>query len=491
MRKLTTYSVVSFAALAAVVAHAFFNNGQFYTSMVALSQSRLFNALVSNTFMVVVILSFQLLRYVFLGKLRDQEAEKVMKNTGYFLMEIFLTLTMFNSRFSIKTVAMFVLCIFWKIFHWLAQSRLDFLEQAPAIGSSQLRLALLLVMLILGDSFAGRSFADHLLTHGASERLILLEENMVMAVMATTALLRLLIHIIDARRNRRWESKGQARFYLEIVSDVLHCIIYITFFFVFYANYGLPINLIRDLFVTVRNLYRTIRNFVNYRRLSANLDTKFPDVTEEDLAEDATCSICFDDMTPGGGKKLTCSHMFHRHCLRQWLERQTTCPYCRQSIDSAGRNAAEARDAAARAGLDEGNNNANANGNGNDQQEQRDEAQPAAATPVPSVSEAELEAAFHLYEATFNTTIQGGRTGSTGSLPMQPASPVVHTVASPTPSATLEEAKVYADFHAEMHQAYSKLHQRLKDQAEKLSMSTGNLAERATPDVEEGNTDAS
>lgn len=40
--------------------------------------------------------------------------------------------------------------------------------------------------------------------------------------------------------------------------------------------------------------------------------------------------------TVDSGKKLSCGHIFHFHCLRSWLERQHTCPTCRADIDPAG-----------------------------------------------------------------------------------------------------------------------------------------------------------
>ena len=368
MKKLTVYTLASASVLAAVVGNAFHTHQQFYPSMVSLSQSRLFNVLMTNTFAVFVIGAFELTRFIFLGALRDQEVEKVMENTAFFLMELFLALTVFGERYTIKTVAMFVMCICWEVFHWLAQSRLEFIEQTPALGTGQARLAVFLTVLILVDSAVGQGLAEDMLTNGPSVKLLLLEEFLVMGVLATSALLRLVLHIVDARRNRRWEHKGAARFYLEILSDALQSIIYSAFFFVIYAYYGMPMNLIRKMFVTTRNLYRTVRNFLNYRRLAANLDSKFPNATDDDILQDPTCSICYDDMLTGEAKRLHCSHVFHRHCLRQWLERHSTydahpptqtcnthththtqhsCPYCRQQIDSDP-NSANLRARAAR-----------------------------------------------------------------------------------------------------------------------------------------------
>ena len=324
MKRFTLYSLMSLGVFLSVVGTTFHSHRQFYPSMVSLSQSRLFNVLMTNSFAVVIVSAFKVVKFVFLGALRDQEVEKVMENSAYYLMELFLALTVFGERYTIKTVALFVMCIFWKVFHWLAQSRLEFIEQTPAIGTGQARLAIFVALLVAVDSAAGRSLAEEMLTHGLSVKLLLLQEFMVMTLMAMSSLARLLLHLFDARRQTRWEYIGDARFYLQIVTDLLQCLIYIGFFATIYMHHGLPINLLREMFVTIRNLYRTIRNFMNYRNLAANLDLQFPDATEEEVAQDPNCSICIDEMPVGEAKKLHCGHIFHRHCLRQWLERQTT-----------------------------------------------------------------------------------------------------------------------------------------------------------------------
>lgn len=41
------------------------------------------------------------------------------------------------------------------------------------------------------------------------------------------------------------------------------------------------------------------------------------------------CVVCRELIVVG--KKLPCGHIFHQHCLRQWLEVDVTCPVCRSS----------------------------------------------------------------------------------------------------------------------------------------------------------------
>ena len=64
------------------------------------------------------------------------------------------------------------------------------------------------------------------------------------------------------------------------------------------------------------------------------LESVYPDATTEDLRTmDNVCIICREEMQAGNAcKKLPCSHIFHKNCLRTWFQRQQTCPTCRTDI---------------------------------------------------------------------------------------------------------------------------------------------------------------
>jgi E3 ubiquitin-protein ligase synoviolin len=106
--------------------------------------------------------------------------------------------------------------------------------------------------------------------------------------------------------------------------------------------YGLPIHIMRDLFLTTRSFLKRLSALVRYRKALQDMN-RYPDATQEELGREDTCIICREDMRPwdptvagaverSRPKKLPCGHILHFGCLKSWLERQQVCPTCRRSV---------------------------------------------------------------------------------------------------------------------------------------------------------------
>jgi hypothetical protein len=49
---------------------------------------------------------------------------------------------------------------------------------------------------------------------------------------------------------------------------------------------------------------------------------------------DEMCSICLNNVLCNEGGYLSCNHMFHNKCLKQWIDlKHTTCPNCRTEFN--------------------------------------------------------------------------------------------------------------------------------------------------------------
>merc|ERR1719506_2810526 len=100
----------------------------------------------------------------------------------------------------------------------------------------------------------------------------------------TSIFIKYIIHILDMRREGRWDNKGTYVFYLQLVTDLFQLFVYMIFFLIICAYYGLPFHIIRDLYLTYTNFKKRITQYLQYRRLTRMLDM-YPNVEAEELAD--------------------------------------------------------------------------------------------------------------------------------------------------------------------------------------------------------------
>lgn len=154
----------------------------------------------------------------------------------------------------------------------------------------------------------------------------------------------------------------------------MRLLVYLAFFAVLSTFFGLPIHIMRDLFVTTRSFIKRLNAVLRYRSATKDMNAKYPDATAAEIAADDTCIVCREEMRPwnqvnrdagrtlGGNqptrhaipmsegkraKKLPCGHILHMVCLKSWLERAQVCPTCRAPVNGRAAQPAAAQQAAA------------------------------------------------------------------------------------------------------------------------------------------------
>ena len=69
--------------------------------------------------------------------------------------------------------------------------------------------------------------------------------------------------------------------------------------------------------------------------LNKNQIDKLPDVKydKNKYSENYQCIICMEEFENNENVKLLpCDHIFHKNCIKQWLLKQKTCPFCKAEI---------------------------------------------------------------------------------------------------------------------------------------------------------------
>uniref|UniRef100_A0A1S4E231 RING-type E3 ubiquitin transferase n=1 Tax=Cucumis melo TaxID=3656 RepID=A0A1S4E231_CUCME len=333
MMKLQTYAGISFIATIMVIYHAFNSRGQFYPALVYLSTSKINLVLLLNMGLVIMCILWQLTKKIFLGSLREAEVERLNEQSWKELMEILFAITIFRQDFSVAFLGMVTALLLIKALHWLAQKRVEYMETTPSVPLlSHIRIVSFLGFLFVLDSLFFYNSIDSLIqTRKASVSLFFSFEYMILATTAVSTFVKYIFYVSDVLMEGQWERKPVYTFYLELIRDLLHLSMYLCFFLVIFMTYGVPLHLIRELYEIFRNFRIRIADYIRYRKITSNMNDRFPDATPEELnSSDATCIICREEMTVA--KKLVCGHLFHVHCLRSWLERQHTCPTCRALV---------------------------------------------------------------------------------------------------------------------------------------------------------------
>lgn len=426
--RLAVYGATSVILGAGVIISAFNQRANFYSACVHLAQSNACLMVLTNLLLLLSILFGHALQLIFYGPLRTPEIENLYEKAWYAVTETCLAMTIFRDEFDVRFIVMFGVLLFIKCFCWIGGSRVEFMETSPPDNPTlfHIRLASSLILLLSACSAMlwhsvssvlerGRpnmmvmfafEFAILLITSlGITGRYVLsLVERYILKREAgrrraarvlerEAARQRHADRVVEVERRRRagdlvedvpeleeedeeeeeldvggWEEKGTWVFYLELVTDLLKLLTYLSFFSIVLRYYGLPLHIIRDVYLTLRSFITRIRDFIRYRRATAHMNSRYPDATPEEVEREGVCIICREEMrawTEGGAgeggraagtqdqrsrpKKLPCGHVLHFACLRSWLERQQRCPTCRRPVLDEPLNGAGAQNAAAQA----------------------------------------------------------------------------------------------------------------------------------------------
>ena len=164
----------------------------------------------------------------------------------YAITETCLAMTIFREEFNVRFVGLFTALLFIKIFHWLMQDRISYMEQTPAVPlRTHARMLFLMALLFALDS----SFLYHAvsvsLKRGPSVLLLFAFEYLILASTVCATFSKYALHINDIRLQGRWDDKGVYLFYLELVTDMFHMLVYLAFFVLICTYYGLPLHIMR------------------------------------------------------------------------------------------------------------------------------------------------------------------------------------------------------------------------------------------------------
>ncbi|KAF1973603.1 hypothetical protein BU23DRAFT_554229 [Bimuria novae-zelandiae CBS 107.79] len=399
MSRLQIY-IASSAVLANIVLlRAFVERPNFYSAAVYISQSTGSILFLANLALIIMASFGYGLQRLFYGPLRPIETEQLYDKAWYAVTETLLAMTIFRDDIGLWFFAMFLCLLAGKVWQWIGEGRVEFLEQQPPANPRlfHTRLMSSLVLSVAYDVFMVHCSVEAILADARAGVMVMFGfEYVLLAISSISTLLRYGLSLVElaithrqevardaarviareqARQRREageaagepspqveeeedddddvsgWEEKGRWVFLLDLLTDGIRSLVYLIFFALLMTFYGIPIHIVRDLFMSVRSFVKRLQDFFQYRNATRDMNVRYPDGTTEELERENTCIVCREEMhpweQPGADgaqpgrrrmderqrpKKLPCGHILHFSCLRSWLERQRVCPTCRRDV---------------------------------------------------------------------------------------------------------------------------------------------------------------
>lgn len=285
----------------------------------------------------------KIIQRVVFGDLRASELQQIQDRFWNFIFYKFififgvLNVQKFNE--VMWWTAWFTLLGFFHLFTQLCKDRFDYLSFSPTTSPwSHAKVIGLLIILVLCCNglffvclFIGWPDGIHTFT-------FMLAECMLLLIKIVHGLIRYGIHLWDIGHTSMWEGRSTWSYNTDMMMDLaiyivdfahhLHMLLWSNIFLSM-ASLVLCMQL-RHLFYGIKKKLAKHRSYV---RIIKCMESRFPLATEEELIKNNDdCAICWDSMV--AARKLPCGHLFHNSCLRSWLENDTSCPTCRQSLAS-------------------------------------------------------------------------------------------------------------------------------------------------------------
>lgn len=285
------------------------------------------------------------------GPLRPIETEQLYERAWFAVTETCLAMTIFRGELGGWFLVMFVLLLVGKVWGWIGEGRVEYLEQQPPANPLlfHIRLALSLVLSVLFNASILRYCVNVVIDEARADMMIMFGfEFAILTILSTSTALRYSIALteiyitrqqVKAKMEERraeirtarieaireharagasspptdlpdendvneleidvpgWEEKGRWVFYLDLLTDFLKLVVYLVFFAILLRFFGLPIHILRDVVVTMRSFARRIMDFLRYRNATRDMNERYPDATAEEVAREDVCIICREEMT--------------------------------------------------------------------------------------------------------------------------------------------------------------------------------------------------
>lgn len=329
-KALAAYIAASFISTLIFLADYANTYRAFYPAMVALANSSAFRLMVVNAVVAATLMVWFVMQFIFFGKLNASEETALLTSFTIYLAECIIVPLYFNLTLMSTTMVFFAFTLVWRLLHKLAAERVTTLSTVQMTLLPVTRMVAYLNFVLIGD-VGLLVWLIQTRPELTSEKSSLHYSLLLIYMLLVTSSLRSAVRFASLFVLR--DQHTLLPFVADAITSIAESLLFVSVYAYIFMKSTLPLLLLRGFISHALRIFEKASGLADFLVLARRVRHDMPNATAEDLARDARCTICYEDMVPGSGtKRLPCGHCYHTDCLEHWLEGHSTCPYCRANI---------------------------------------------------------------------------------------------------------------------------------------------------------------
>jgi len=352
------YCLITFIGTFYYLLKLYFQENQFFVFTIYVSKSKFYYFLIIN-FMVMVMSCFAKITLKLLfGEIRLSELSQVIEKVKLKFIQILFLFFMLRPNLDFGIMILIIL------FSYIGFITSIGFKRSSYIASTNEKSPFIQIKIIL--SFIGLGIINYLLYDKYYISIDELEKNknnpnlivyyifssefLILYIRLVAKFYKLSVNLTSINKGIIWEYRplvfsliSTIKYFIKLIFEIKYCYI---IFILGKINAYYIIDILKGIWKLLKLLIKIydnynssnyINNLVDYKSITTfeNITKNYPNITIEEKEKiknelSVICNICLYEVE--NGKYLSCGHIFHIKCIKEWIMVNSNCPICKSPI---------------------------------------------------------------------------------------------------------------------------------------------------------------
>ena len=352
------YCLITFIGTFYYLLKLYFQENQFFVFTIYVSKSKFYYFLIIN-FMVMVMSCFAKITLKLLfGEIRLSELSQVIEKVKLKFIQILFLFFMLRPNLDFGIMILIIL------FSYIGFITSIGFKRSSYIASTNEKSPFIQIKIIL--SFIGLGIINYLLYDKYYISIDELEKNknnpnlivyyifssefLILYIRLVAKFYKLSVNLTSINKGIIWEYRplvfsliSTIKYFIKLIFEIKYCYI---IFILGKINAYYIIDILKGIWKLLKLLMKIydnynssnyINNLVDYKSITTfeNITKNYPNITIEEKEKiknelSVICNICLYEVE--NGKYLSCGHIFHIKCIKEWIMVNSNCPICKSPI---------------------------------------------------------------------------------------------------------------------------------------------------------------